>query len=94
MKVVLRKPVTLGETTATVTELNLREEVVAGDLRGVKFSSLGDPTPDDLLKIASRMCGQPEAVLNKLGLEDMAEVIEGVAGFIERGLGTGKKRSP
>lgn len=92
MKLVLKKPVSVGETT--VAELSFREELVAGDLRGIKLSSLSDPASDDLLKIAGRLCGQTDAVMNKLSLADMSEVIGIIGGFLSGGLETGNKPSP
>jgi hypothetical protein len=85
----LKKPIKVGETTEPVTELKLREEVCAGDLRGIKLSSLQDPMTDDLLKIAARLSGQTELVINKLGLEDMGEVLAAVVDFLGAGQGTG-----
>jgi hypothetical protein len=60
--------------------LTFREEVVAGDLRGVPMR---DPMLfDDLLKIAGRLCGQPDNVMAKLSVGDLLEVAPFVAGFI------------
>lgn len=84
-KLVLKKAIQLGEQGATVTELNFREEICAGDLRGVKFSALQDPSPEDYLKIASKLCGQHTELLNNLGMADMTEVCKTIDGFIKAG---------
>lgn len=91
MKYVLKNPIQLGEGPA-VTELNFREEVVAGDMRGLPMR---DPMHwDEILKLASRLSGQPEAVINKLSFRDLTEVTKRVAGFIGAGLETGTTGSP
>lgn len=87
MKLTLKAPVAHGEVT--ITELNFREEIVAGDLRGV---AMRDPMQyDELLKIAGRLCAQPDAVMNKLSLADTLGVVEAVGSFFDGGLKTGKK---
>lgn len=79
MRYVLKKPIQVGDAPP-VTELNLREEVVAGDLRGVPMR---DPMLfDDLLKIAGRLCAQPDNVMARLSFQDLMEVAPLVAGFI------------
>lgn len=89
MKYTLKNPVKVGESQPPVTELVFREEVVAGDLRGVKMSGLADPSVDDLLKIGGRLCAQPEAVMNRLSPEDFGEVAAIVNGFFRAGPETG-----
>lgn len=91
MKLALKKPIRVGETSPEITELTFREEVVAGDLRGIKQSSLADPLIDDVLKIAGRLTGQPDAVMNRLSAEDLAEVMATVHGFFAVGPETGTK---
>jgi hypothetical protein len=83
----LRKPVAVG--SETVTELNFRTEVVSGDLRGLKVSALGDPLTDDILKIAGRLCGQPDTVMFRLWFPDQIKVTEMVSNFLSNGLETG-----
>jgi hypothetical protein len=94
MKLALKKPIQVGEQGAPIESLTFREEVCAGDLRGMKARSLEDPTFDDLLKIAGRLCAQPDLVMSKLSLEDMGEVIKAVAGFMNAGQETGTAPSP
>ncbi len=88
MKYTLKKPVQLGEGEP-VTELVFREELVSGDFRGLKVNSLSDPLMDDLLKIAGRLCAQPDVVMGKLGMLDLSEVIGIVGGFLQAGQETG-----
>jgi hypothetical protein len=86
--IALTKPITLTEGGPTITELSFRDEVVAGDLRGVKMSSLQDPPTEELLKIAGRLCAQPDVVMNRLSLADFVSVAEAVVDFLNRGLPT------
>lgn len=91
MKLALKKPIRLGDTTPEVTELTFREEVVAGDLRGMRDSSLADPLVEDVLKIAGRLTGQPDAVMNRLSPEDFGGVRAIIHGFFKAGPETGTK---
>jgi hypothetical protein len=94
VKVVLKKPISRGEDDPAVTELHLRDEITAGDLRGIKFSQLKDPCPDDILTIASRLCGHPLAVLNRMSLHDLGAVGEVIISFLGDGRETGNEPSP
>jgi hypothetical protein len=58
-----------------------------GDLKGIKPD--GVPSIDQLMLVASRMCGQPLGVIEKLDGEDGTEVIAIAMGFIARSLGIG-----
>lgn len=58
-----------------------------GDLKGVGID--GVPSVDQLLMIASRMCGRPIAALEMLSDEDGAEVLQLALGFFARCLGGG-----
>lgn len=92
--IILKKPIRLGETTPEIRELRFRDELVSGELRGIKISGLQDPDVGDLLKIAGRLCGQPDVVMNRLAVEDLGAVVEVVAGFLSDGRGTGIEPSP
>lgn len=81
MKLVLKEPIVMGDMT--ITELNVRERVVAGDLRGIPMRN--PMLTDDLLKIAGRLCAQPDNVMNALGLEDFEQLAEVVMGFSNGG---------
>ena len=86
MKYVLKKPVKAGNDD--VRELTFREEIVAGDMRDIPIGEEG-MTVGHLLKIAGRLCGYPELVINKLSLEDTGEVLKIVGGFMNAGPETG-----
>jgi hypothetical protein len=58
-----------------------------GDLKGITPD--GMPTIDQLMLVASRMCGQPLKVIEKLDGEDGLEVMAIAMGFIARSLGIG-----
>lgn len=88
----LKKPIVYdakgagGEMTKeTVTEMTFRDEIVSGDLRGVKASELGDPPVEVLMRIASRLSGQPEVVMAKLGVGDTGEIGSLIIGFMGAG---------
>lgn len=78
----LKHPIELGKET--YTELTFRRGRL-GDLRGVKISK--DVAVDDLIKIASRMCGETTGVLERLDVEDSGEVVAIALGFIGQSLG-------
>lgn len=88
-KIPLQKPIDLGDGKPAIESLNLREEICAGDIRGVKMALLADGDIEPLLKIAARLSGQPDAVISKLGLKDTELVCEIVRGFMEAGQETG-----
>jgi tail assembly chaperone E/41/14-like protein len=81
----LESPIILGEKIPPTAELVFRTTVVAGDLRGIKFSGLADMSVDDLLKVAGRLSGQPDIVMNRLELADLATVTEHVNRFLNPG---------
>jgi hypothetical protein len=84
LKFALKRPVVLTEGSAPITELTLREDVCAGDMRGI---AMRDPMHfDDMLKIAARLSGQPDAVISKIHFADTMALIEVIAGFLSAGL--------
>jgi hypothetical protein len=87
----LKKPITLSAESAPITELRIRNEVVAGDVRGVPMRNPMDWS--DLLKIAGRLAAQPDAVMNKLSMVDLAAVAEQVIDFLGIGPATGSEPS-
>ncbi len=93
MKLVLSEPIPMGDLEP-LRELNFREKAQAGDLRGIKVNSLSDPLVDDILKVAARLCAQPEVVIMKLSLGDLAEVVNLVGTFLQGGQKTGNTPSP
>jgi hypothetical protein len=91
VKIQLTKPVQVG-TGPLVEELTLREEVVSGDLRGVKWTALAESDHDALMRVAGRLCGQPDPVMMGLCLADTLRVVEVVSGFFSAGPETGPTR--
>lgn len=81
----LAYPVQFGDQS--IDALTFRRGRLA-DLKGIKID--GVPTVDQLIAIASRMCGQPLKVLESLDSDDSGEVFEIVLGFFARSLGAGK----
>lgn len=61
-----------------------------GDLKGMSVD--GVPSVDQLLLIASRMCGKPVAALSMLEDEDGAEVMDIALSFFARSLPGTRKR--
>lgn len=93
MKYALKKPIELfnkeGISVQTITELNFREEVCSGDVRGLKSSAFADPMIEDILKVGGRLCAQPDVVMNRLSMADLDEVGVIVWGFLGAGRETG-----
>ena len=94
MRITLKEPVKFGE--AEISVLVFRDKLCAGDLRGVKLQKLDEMLTDDVLKIAGRLCAQPDPVMNALSIEDLAQVVEVLGGFFGAGSGpqTGKTPQP
>jgi len=85
----LRHPVTLGGKT--IDELVFRRGRL-GDLKGI---SLEVPTPiSGLMLIASRLCGETTAVIERIDEEDASAVLGRAADFFQRCLATGDGASP
>jgi hypothetical protein len=90
MKYTLKQPIPFG--SETITELNIREKIVAGDLRGIPMR---DPMyTEDLLKIIGRLSAQPDPVINAMSIEDLMEVGAAIEGFTGRSRPTGTTPSP
>ncbi len=83
----LKEPVQFG--SEIVAELSLRRPK-AKDFRRLPM----DPKFGDILDLAGQLAGQPKAVMDELGAEDLMEVMNLVGGFIPGGRGTGVGRSP
>lgn len=71
----------------TIDSLTFRRGRLA-DLKGIKID--GVPSLDQLMMIASRMCGQPPKVIEMLDADDSGEVIALMLGFFAQCLGAGK----
>ena len=86
--ITLKYPVQFG--SETITSLTCRRGRV-GDLKGIK---LGETVPaDQLITIASRLCGKPTQVIEGLDVDDAAEVMALALDFYGRCLGGGSARS-
>lgn len=81
----LKRPIKLG-TGDPITELNFREEVCAGDLRGISLADLATLKADDVLKIAGRLSGRSEPEMLKLSIPDLMKATEIIGGFLSAGL--------
>lgn len=85
IKYELKKPIVNG--TETITAFNLREEITAGDMRGLPMR---DPMHhDEILKLVGRLSGQPDNVVNKLCITDYAELAQYVGVFMSDGQAIG-----
>lgn len=85
----LSHPVDFG--SEHITELKFRRGI-AGDLKGLNVRMDEFPTNDQLMVVASRMCGQHLKVLEMLDADDIGGVLEVALTFFMRSLGIGKKR--
>lgn len=85
MKFKLETPVVFG--SETISELDLRDEVVTGDMRGIKASELADPLPEVVSKFVARLSGRPEAgaIVMKMKPKDYFELVKVVLGFLKLG---------
>lgn len=77
----LVESVTVG--SKTVTELKVRP-LKAKHLRGLKFGYDGIDT-DILLDLASKITGELPAVIDELGVEDLAALGEAISDFLPLG---------
>lgn len=78
----LKDKVKLDDGTE-LSELNVRETVVAGDLRGVHLSPA--PLVEEILTVAGRLCAQNTAVMNRLSGRDALRLCGEVSGFLDPG---------
>lgn len=89
LKLKLRTPVEFGKDT--IEELTFRRGRM-GDMKGVP---IGDSiSMDTIMLVASRLSGQPTAVIERLDEADAGEVVGLAMGFIGRCLATGSGPSP
>lgn len=90
----LQKPIRLTDIAPVVSELYMRDELCTGDLRGIRARFISDPTFDEIVKIASRLAGQPEELLNKMSIADFDQVGAAVLNFFGNGQAIGTTPSP
>jgi len=84
--IVLDTPITHGKEE--IVELVIARKPTIGDLRGLRLAS--DPTPDDMMEIASRITGQPLPVIRQVALDDFAKIMEVLGDFFPSILTTGQ----
>lgn len=84
----LRFPVQFG--SQSIASLEFRKGRLA-DLKGITIGEM--PSSDQLLLLASRLCGQPLRVIEGIDADDAEEVIAIALGFIGRCQGAGKRLS-
>lgn len=88
--IALRTPVTFGKETI---EALVFQKGNFGVLKGLGLDAAG-PTPlDALMMIASRLCGRPLGVIERLDSDDVEEVVNIARGFFMRCQGAGNKLS-
>jgi hypothetical protein len=81
----LKHPIEFG--SQTIEELVFRRGRM-GDLKGLALRE--DVIPwDSVMTIASRLCGQPTAVVERIDEEDAGAVVSLAVGFYMRSLVTG-----
>jgi tail assembly chaperone E/41/14-like protein len=83
----LQHPIRLGESQV-IEELIIRP-LTGRDLRRLPQASNLDTT----LALAGRLSGQPDAVIDRLTGEDLAEVLQAVDNFMPSGRPTGSAPS-
>lgn len=80
----LKEPVQFGSDT--ISELILKKP------KAKHFRNLpSQPDVGDILDLASKLCDQPPSLIDELGVEDMAALLEVVHDFFPSSLGTGSK---
>jgi hypothetical protein len=85
--VALKEPITFG--SEFVTELRFRRPK-AKDFRRLPL----EPGLGDMLDLIGGLTGQPKAVVDELGVEDMRKALEVVGSFLPAGPATGGTASP
>lgn len=75
--IVLEHPIEYG--SQTITEIVIERRLKTGDLTGISASN---QSVDDLIMVASRLCGQPTKVLKEMDLEDSVKIIALVTEFL------------
>jgi hypothetical protein len=86
--ITLRSPVDFAGQRITAIEVRRGK---LGDLKGIKLGG-GDMAAEQLMAVASRMCGQPMKVIESLDPDDAGEVMPLVLDFFATCLKGGKRR--
>jgi hypothetical protein len=71
----LEEPIKFG--SEVISELNFRKPK-AKDLRSLSMSAKAD----DLLKLAGKLCGQPDSVIDEMCIDDTKKVLDLVSDFL------------
>lgn len=82
----LSRPVTFGKESIEALEFRRGK---MGDLKGLNVDAV--PSVNDIMIVASRLCGKPLKVIESLEDEDGSVVVEIVLSFFSRCLGAGRK---
>lgn len=90
-RVVLRAPVAFGKDE-TLDELVFQKGNF-GILKGLGLAPDAQPNLDALMVIASRLCGKPIGIIERLDPDDVEEVVDIARGFFLRCQGIGNKLS-
>lgn len=90
LTVPLRSAVTLGKETI---EALVFQKGNFGILKGLGLTVTAEPSLDALMTIASRLCGRPLAVIERLEPDDVEEVVNIARGFFTRCQGGGNRLS-
>lgn len=84
--ITLTRPVQFGKESV---EQLVFQRGTLGQLRGMEIT--GAPSIDDLILVASRLCGRPIKVIELLDPEDSGEVLRIAIGFFGRCRGVGNR---
>lgn len=87
VELVLKEPVTFGSELVTIFRFRRPK---AKDFRRLPM----EPGLGDMLDLVGSLSGQPKAVVDELGVEDMSRVLEVVGDFMPGGRRTGGTASP
>lgn len=80
----LKEPIEWG--SETVTQLEFKKPTI-GD---IKFMKLSEPTLDDILKLASKLSGHSQQLIDRLSIQDGMEVADLLGNYLNPSPATGK----
>lgn len=80
----LKEPIQWGSDT--VTKLEFKKPTI-GD---IKFMKLTEPTLDDILKLASKLSGHSQQLIDRLSIQDGMEVADLLGNYLSPSPETGK----
>jgi hypothetical protein len=80
----LKEPIAWG--SETVSKLEFRKPQI-GD---IKFMKLTEPTLDDILRLASKLSGQSQQLIDSLSIQDGMEVADLLGNYLGPSPETGK----